>query len=556
MRRRAIIAALLLCLGGLAALAVGSSAGRGGHGPARAGSRDRYLGRVAPGTRVWFGLSLRMRSAALERYATAVGAGARPPLTAAQIGERFGISTTAVDHVRGLLEAAGVRVEQAFKQRTQILVSAPAARAERLLGVPLGEFRDARGGHYHRPLAQPVIPPALRSVVWAATQLDTKRIPLSEDIPANGMTGHDLAALYDLQPLINQGLDGTGQTVAVFSEDTFLESDIEAFDLKHNIVGAPKIERVEVEDHRVPGRRVPYVSGSSGSEVDLDTEVIRELAPKAKIINYEIANGSPEDFIKGIDRIVEDGKAKLVNFSYGYCELLFNFAQLQQEDKNSFDAAKIANVTVFVSSGDQGAYECQRYDPTDHRLSVPWPASSPNVVSVGGTYVDVRKDGTRLDEVGWEEILSRGGGGGGVSAVFPRPSWQTGVKGIDNQYTTNPPHRQVPDVAADASPSSGYASYAHGGDEQAGGTSAAAPFWTGSFVLIDQLAKRKTGHLLPFIAPLLYKAAARDPAAFYDVTLGGNRFYRAGPGWDYSTGLGVPDMAVLAQDVIAAAGGH
>ena len=62
--------------------------------------------------------------------------------------------------------------------------------------------------------------------------------------------------------------------------------------------------------------------------------------------------------------------------------------------------------------------------------------------------------------------------------------------------------------------------------------------------------------MLPFIAPLLYQAAARDHQAFYDVTLGGNRYYRAGPGWDYSTGLGTPDMARLANDVIAEARGR
>jgi subtilase family serine protease len=567
-RRASFIALLLVCLGGLSALALVSSAGRGGGRTAGAGTRDRYLGPIAPGARVLFGLTLRMRSAALERYATAVGAGTRRPLTAALIGERFGVSTAALDHLRGLLEAEGVRVEETFKQRTQILLSAPAARVERLLGVPLGEFADARGGDYHRPLAQPVIPPALRSSVLATTLLDTKRIPVSEDVPAHGMTGPDLAALYDLQPLIKQGLDGSGQTVAVFSGDTFRASDIEAFDREHNLVGAPSIERVEVEGH------VPSVSGSeqekerAEGEVDLDLETIRELAPKAHIINYEIT-ATPDTFTVGIDRIVSDGRAKLVNFSYGYCELGYNSLQaLQQADQNSLSSAETANVTLFVSSGDQGAYECQRNDPTNHELSVPWPGSSPHVVSVGGTYVDVRRDGTRLDEVGWEEILRHAGGGGGLSAIFPRPSWQTEaacstptstrcVKGINNQYTTNPPRRQVPDVAADASPASGYAIYQRGQDiPGVGGTSAAAPFWTGSFALIDQLAQRKTGHLLPFIAPLLYKAAARDPAAFYDVTLGGNRFYRAGEGWDYSTGLGVPNMAVLSKDVIAAARGH
>ena len=126
--------------------------------------------------------------------------------------------------------------------------------------------------------------------------------------------------------------------------------------------------------------------------------------------------------------MVRDGRAKLVNFSYGVCELYAPNA-IRQAD-NSFKAAAIANVTVFVSSGDQGSYECGRIDPTDHRLTVPWPASSPYVVSVGGTHVNLRTDGTRLDEFGWEGVLSRSGGGGGLSRLFARPSWQAGVPGV------------------------------------------------------------------------------------------------------------------------------
>ena len=232
------------------------------------------------------------------------------------------------------------------------------------------------------------------------------------------------------------------------------------------------------------------------------------MAPRAQILNYEVSSGAGCSFAPAIDRMVRDGPApSLSTFSYGVCELYAPQA-IRQSD-NSFKAAAIANVTVFVSSGDQGSYECGRIDPTDHRLTVPWPASSPYVVSVGGTHVNLRTDGTRLDEFGWEGVLSRSGGGGGLSRLFPRPSWQSGVPGVQNQYSNG--DRQVPDVAADASPSSGYATISQGQVVPTGGTSASAPLWTGSMVLIDEYVKRRTGHLLPFLAPLLYRAAARDP---------------------------------------------
>lgn len=543
MRRRAIGA--VLGLGVCAALwfaLLAPGAPVGG-----ASATPRYLGLVAPTTRIGFGLSLRMRSGAMGRYATAVQNGRARSLTAGQIGSRFGISSGTLARVSSMLSSAGVRIETAFPQRTELLVSAPAAAITRLLGVRLGRYVNASGQQFRRPLGTPEVPSALRGAVADATMLDTTPLKLYEDVPAGGMSADALTALYDLRPLVNAGLNGAGQTVAVFSEDTFLSSDIALFDRLHGITGAPPIQRVEVNS----SAPIAFQSGQGAGEVDLDTEVIQELAPRAQILNYEVGGGAG-GFAPGIDKIVRDGRAKLVNFSYGVCELLAPSA-IQQAD-NSFRAAAIANVTVFVSSGDQGSYECGRNDPTDHRLTVPWPTSSPFVVSVGGTHVDLRLDGTRLDETGWEGILSRSGGGGGLSRLFRRPSWQTGVAGVSNQFSNGA--RQVPDVAAAAAPSGGYSIISEGQADQTGGTSAAAPLWTGSMALIDQLAQRRNGRPLPFIAPLLYRAAARDPSAFFDVRLGGNRFFRAGPGWDYSTGLGTPDFARLAGDLIAIAGGR
>jgi kumamolisin len=542
------LVAVLLAGAGVFAV-VGPSLGSSrGDGRSR-GSGDHYLGPVAPRTEVRFGLTLRMRSAALQRYAAAVGVGSEPALSATQIGERFGVGGASLARARSRLLRAGVHVDEAFKQRTELLVSGSAARVERLLGVTIGEYAQRDGVRYHRPIGTPVIPVALRPAITGATQLDSKPVLVADDVPAGGMNATSLESLYDLRPLDARGLDGSGQTIAVFSEDTFKDSDIAKFDQEHGIVGAPPVQRVEVNG------TVKYQGGDPATEVDLDLEVIRELAPKAQIVNYEACCGV-NAFSPGIDKIVSDGRAKLVNFSYGFCELDLTPRSALISANNSFAAAEAHGITVFASSGDQGSYECQRENQNDHRLSLSWPGSSPNVVSVGGTFVELRPNGTRLDELGWEGILSHAGGGGGVSAVFARPSWQTGLPGIDNAYTTNPPRRQSPDVSADASPGSGYSIVTGGSNQEDGGTSAAAPFWTGSFALIDELAQRETGHVLPFIAPLLYQAAARDHQAFYDVTLGGNRFYRAGPGWDYSTGLGTPDMARLANDVIAEARGR
>jgi len=110
--------------------------------------------------------------------------------------------------------------------------------------------------------------------------------------------------------------------------------------------------------------------------------------------------------------------------------------------------------------------------------------------------------------------------------------------------------RVIPDVAAAADPDSGFYSVWRDTDDSLvqgsiGGTSAAAPFWAGSMLLVRQAAATAGKQPPGFLAPLFYRVAAADPKAFHDVTRGGNLGYDAGPGWDAATGLGSPDMARL-----------
>jgi kumamolisin len=213
-------------------------------------------------------------------------------------------------------------------------------------------------------------------------------------------------------------------------------------------------------------------------------------------------------------------------------------------------------MTVFVAAGDAGAFGCQRFDLADHRLTATWPADDPNVVSVGGTLLSVRSDGSYLSETGWEDLLQAAGGGGGLNPIDPRPGYQQGP-GVDNRFSDG--KRQFPDVSAAADPDSGF--FAVTPNPQTGrpepnvvgGTSAATPFWAASMVLIQQFAKHRGVNKLGFVNPLLYRIAAssRGQGAFHDVTLGGNRFHSCTPGWDYSTGLGSPDVGRLARAIVA-----
>ena len=206
----------------------------------------------------------------------------------------------------------------------------------------------------------------------------------------------------------------------------------------------------------------------------------------------------------------------------------------------ALEQARDQHVTVVASSGDTGAISD---DGPPRQVSLP--ASDPLVLAVGGTILDATSPtGTYLGEMAWNGGTDASGGG--YSSLFPRPTYQDGVARIGAT-------RGVPDVAANADPSTAMAmEYSDGEFRAATGTSAATPLWAGVIALADQEA----GQHLGFVNPAIY-AIARSPAyhqAFHDVVTGDNSVlwptgvfvgYNAGPGWDPVTGWGSPDAQYL-----------
>jgi kumamolisin len=183
-------------------------------------------------------------------------------------------------------------------------------------------------------------------------------------------------------------------------------------------------------------------------------------------------------------------------------------------------------------------------------------AANPYVTAVGGTALFLNSSGGYGHEAGWEGPLEGAGSGGGVSTIYSQASWQTGP-GVSNSYSDG--MRQVPDVAAAADPLTGYAIYytdqgCSGNDcwTIVGGTSAATPLWAGLILLANQLASRQSKGPLGFLDPALYALGATDRGVYHDVTIGGNLYYDATPTWDYSTGWGSPDAALLIPALLTA----
>lgn len=150
-------------------------------------------------------------------------------------------------------------------------------------------------------------------------------------------------------------------------------------------------------------------------------------------------------------------------------------------------------------------------------------------------------DETITSEVAWNDQPAGGATGGGVSDVFPLPSWQSSAKVPPSVNPGGRIGRGVPDVSGDADPSTGYLIRVDGKQLTIGGTSAVAPLWTGLIALTNQKLGKPAGYLNPLLYGL--PATADD---LHDIMSGNNGAYSAGPGWDACTGLGSPDGVKLA----------
>jgi kumamolisin len=325
------------------------------------------------------------------------------------------------------------------------------------------------------------------------------------------------------------GATATGQTIGIIE----LGGGYKTADLKTYFKSlgqkTPKVTAVSVDK----GKNSPSNANSADGEVMLDIEVAAAVAPGANIVVYFTPN-TDQGFIDAIATAVHDTKNKpsVISISWGAPESAWTSQSLTALDAACQSAAALG-ITITVAAGDNGSTD----GATDGANHVDFPASSPHVLACGGTRLE--GSGSSISsEVVWNELANNEGAtGGGVSNVFPLPSWQASSK--VPAPTVSGGGRGVPDVSGDADPSSGYAIRVDGKNMVIGGTSAVAPLWAG----LIALANAQNGTSAGFIQPAIY--AAKGKVAFNDITSGTNYSgspvgFTAGPGWDACTGLGSP----------------
>jgi len=265
-------------------------------------------------------------------------------------------------------------------------------------------------------------------------------------------------------------------------------------------------------------RNLPNMNdGGATMENTLDVETLGAACPTSSltIILYIVPNSL--DLFPSLlnymltKNVTVNGvnyKPNLISCSWGAPEVYFPKSLLTNINKE-LSALNAAGITICAATGDNGSN-----DGVGGRGNyVDYPSSNPNVTAVGGTTL-VCPNGvydSRTVETAWSS------GGGGVSAVYSKPSYQSRLPGTK---------RATPDIASLADPDTGVNFLMNGKYQVVGGTSLAAPIIAGYLAAIT---------CKQFINPALYSAPS---TCFNDILTGSNGAYRAKTGYDNCTGLG------------------
>ena len=494
---------------------------------AQAINKATDLGPAGPSTIVHLSFGLKVRNPDLLGSLLASGQTISPAAYAADFAPDPALVGRAVTTLNAAGLSAGWRAPSSL-----IAADGPAPVAASLLNVEINSYRLPDGTLFYAARDQPRLPAVLTPVISNVSGLDDYRRAHGYAVRPGGLIPTDVLSFYNIQALRDAGLDGAGQTIMLPEIDDLPNmSDLDKFASKFGLPPFASVLTVK----RDPSWGTPE---KPQGETALDLEIIHSVAPMAKLVVYL----SAPDFGHGeraFDQMVTDHLGSVISESLGSCE-----PDTPSGARNVYasiqDRAVVLGISHFVASGDNGAYTCG----LDQEAAGSFPSTLPTVTAIGGTSVFESASGVYYKEYAWGSPLDQSGSGGGASQFYAIPSYQK-----NEAKSAGKGQRQVPDVSADADPSTGFHIIFGGHDGQAGGTSAATPLWAATVALINQDLKKKGLREVGFANPALYwmgeNAARLSPQPFHDVSAGNNLGFDAATGWDFATGWGSMDAAAL-----------
>jgi hypothetical protein len=353
--------------------------------------------------------------------------------------------------------------------------------------------------------------------------------PLGANRPTAGSGvggGYDPADLRSAYNLPTSSA-GTGQTVAIVDafDDPKAESDLGVYRSRYGLSACTTANGCFRKVNQTGGSTLPAANAGWAVEISLDLDMVSAACPNCHLLLVEASSNANSNLFASENEAVALGATEVTN----------SWAGPESAGESSDDSFfHHPGVPITASSGDNG-------------FGVEYPASSPEVIAVGGTALTPASNARGWSETAWS------GAGSGCSADEPKPAWQT---------DTSCAKRTTADTAADASPATPLSvadsyelpaefSKPEAGWTLVGGTSASSPFIGGTMALANALTRSFPG------AEALYREDAQNAAALNDVTSGSNTKAKekscgtylctAGPGYDGPTGLGTPNGAPEVQ---------
>jgi subtilase family serine protease len=477
------------------------------------------------------------------------------------LAKRLGIDDATFQKIKQFFSPQGI-ILRLSKLRTHLSIVAKAGTLAKVLQTKF-VIHQYKGRTFYAPAPPPKILASFAPSIDAVTGLDNYSKPpvpaLHISSPQTSRVSRqgtdctpddsslllpsDVATAYGYNALYQRGLHGEKMTINLVETDGSYVDDIQNYLSCIHFKG--QLSFVNVDD----------APSSAEGESTLDIEMATGLAPAARIKVYQTDGDTDGDTWTQVNDELQQildantrnaSAGSVVSISLGIDEGSITSDDVRTLDSSLQQLTRVEHMSVFVASGDCGAYA----DETFGDLSVSYPATDPWVVAVGGTELSVNDQSQRTKEIAWSQVPDTSdcnnswGTGGGNSTLFQRPSWQH-ASGVNNQYSKN--DRQIPDIAGVAD---NLAVYSQDSWEGVGGTSAAAPIWAVGQALVNEETIEHL-HTFAYSPGLYYQLAEKEARshAYFDITSGNNQYYPATPGWDYTTGLGTPNLGDFDQAV-------
>ena len=462
-------------------------------------------------------------------------------MTPDEFKAHYAPSQDQVNQVQAFLSKNGVQSVSIHPNGYLVSGTASVKSLNAMFGTEVHSYKSADGKTYFAPASEPKIPAelsiqgihGLNNVSKAHSYSHPEVTPnAASGAPIKAGTGHsgglspsDVNTSYNMPTSVK----GSGQVLGLFELDAFAQSDLTAYEQYYNLPNV-LVTPISVDSANTSS------PGGGQAEVTLDIELMMAVAPGASnILVYEGPN-TEQGMIDTYAKMASDNQAKSSSSSWGSSEGGTSSAQIQAEN-TIFMQMAAQGQSIFSAAGDSGAND------NGSSLSIDDPSGQPYMTAVGGTSLTTN-NGAYVSETTWSS------GGGGISSVWPIPSWQQGLANSSNKASST--MRNIPDVSLESDMSVGYDIYEAGGWGTWGGTSCAAPIWAAFTALVNQERATNGMGTLGFANPAIYSIgrSSRYGSDFHDIADGStNGNYPAVTGFDDATGWGTPIGQGLFEDL-------